>query len=141
MGKKFFRRTRQIFAGILGVFQGSLSKSSGKRPAETVFEGGEYRFSSYSPVKIRQVNGSRRASHVGASHPKSNAPTARQKVDFVYFLIDISIRTCIHHLRTPSRLVFSHCSSPNFLAIRQVFLRKFALTSGKIPRRSGIRRL
>ena len=37
MGERFFRQTRQIFAGILGVCQENLTKYGGKRSAQTAY--------------------------------------------------------------------------------------------------------
>lgn len=37
-GEEFFRQTRQIFAGILYVWQENLTQYGGKRPVRAVFE-------------------------------------------------------------------------------------------------------
>jgi len=46
---------------------------------------------------------------------------------------DLSLRTCIHNLKTTFRRVFSRHISGTFLAYTQVCLRKFASPGGKIP--------
>ena len=44
MGEGFSRRSRQIFAGILDVFQENLTKIGAKRPGQAAFNTCEYNF-------------------------------------------------------------------------------------------------
>ena len=44
MGEGFLRRSRQIFAGILDVFQENLTKNGVKRPDQTAFNACGYNF-------------------------------------------------------------------------------------------------
>ena len=51
MGEGFSRRSRQIFAGILDVFQENLTKNGAKRPGQTAFNACEYSFQEKGVVK------------------------------------------------------------------------------------------